>query len=110
MQSLNSIQLFTMQNGQLVSKSSYRKFWHKIIESLNNAIGGTETIKPVIDLTCHILRHSYATNLYHAGVDVKTAQKLLGHSSISVTMDIYTHLTIDNKDIQEKLNRYIGAL
>lgn len=39
-----------------------------------------------------MLRHSYATNLYRAGIDLKTAQYLLGHSSIQMTANIYTHM------------------
>lgn len=47
------------------------------------------------DLTIrmHDLRHTYCTMLYDAGVDVKTAQLLMGHSSIEVTLKIYTHLS-----------------
>ena len=40
----------------------------------------------------HYLRHNYATILFKSGVDVKTAQYLLGHSDIHTTMNIYTHL------------------
>ncbi|MBT3319156.1 MAG: tyrosine-type recombinase/integrase, partial [Clostridia bacterium] len=50
------------------------------------------------------LRHDYATSLYKANVDIKTAQKLLGHSDIKMTLQIYTHLEQDNKDITSKLN------
>ncbi len=35
----------------------------------------------------------YATMLFDAGVDVKSAQKFLGHSDIEVTLEIYTHLS-----------------
>ena len=45
-----------------------------------------------LDLTPHVLRHAYATMLFEAGVDVYTAQKLLGHANIETTMAIYTHL------------------
>ena len=44
------------------------------------------------DITPHMFRHTYATSLYYAGIDIKTAQTLLGHSSIQMTMDVYTHL------------------
>ena len=44
------------------------------------------------EITAHQLRHGYATFLYEAGVPVLAAQKLLGHSRASTTMDIYTHL------------------
>lgn len=50
-----------------------------------------------INCTLHQLRHSYATMLHSAGVDVKDAQYLLGHSSIIVTQDIYTSLDKDSK-------------
>ena len=36
---------------------------------------------------------TYATILFDAGVDVKSAQKYLGHSDIEVTLEIYTHLS-----------------
>lgn len=48
-----------------------------------------------ISATPHQLRHSYATMLHNAGMDAKDAQYILGHSSITVTEDIYTHITKD---------------
>lgn len=41
----------------------------------------------------HDLRHTYATFLYDAGVDIKSAQRWLGHASPELTMRIYTHLS-----------------
>ena len=58
----------------------------------------------------HMLRHTYATTLYRAGVDLRTAQKLMGHSSIQVTADIYTHLEQeDSLHVADKLNEYLSG-
>ena len=46
---------------------------------------------------CHDLRHTFATLLYDSGVDVQTAAYLLGHSDVTVTMRIYTHLSEQRK-------------
>lgn len=56
-----------------------------------------------VKCTLHQLRHSYATMLHSAGVDVKDAQYLMGHSSIVVTQDIYTEIDKNAKDSTRKL-------
>lgn len=48
--------------------------------------------------TPHELRHTFCTLLYQAGVDVMTAKDQMGHSDISVTMGIYTHLDAQYKE------------
>jgi site-specific recombinase XerD len=59
--------------------------------------------------TWHCLRHTYATILYDAGVDVLTAKDLLGHEDVKTTLGIYTHLSEEKKqnDIS-KLNSYLS--
>lgn len=82
--------LFT-RGGDFFTRSAYRKFWARIMRKLNLAAGGG-SIDRIQGLTAHIFRHNYASLLYKQKVDVKNAQRLLGHSTIAVTMDIYTHL------------------
>ncbi|MDK2799393.1 MAG: hypothetical protein PWP27_2446 [Clostridiales bacterium] len=49
-----------------------------------------------------------ATILQKAGVSLKEAQIWLGHSSISVTIDIYTHIE-NNFSAADKLNKFLGV-
>lgn len=53
----------------------------------------------------HSLRHTYSTNLYYLGVSDKQRQLYLGHSSIVITNDIYTHLEPNVKK-EDILNLY----
>ena len=95
----------TATKNNLMLKSSLRRFWDGIIKKPATAYDGQDALAD--DIAPHIFRHTYATNLYKAGIDIKTAQYLLGHASIQMTMDIYTHLD-DSKIItsEQKLNSF----
>lgn len=50
-----------------------------------------------VPFTSHQLRHTYCSMLQWSGVDMKTAQDLMGHSEIDVTANTYTHVDLDTK-------------
>ena len=57
------------------------------------------------EVTPHLLRHTYITNLLLAGTDIKTVQYLAGHEKSKTTLDIYAHLTYNRpEDIIDKVN------
>jgi site-specific recombinase XerD len=64
----------------------------------------------VDNLTPHMFWYTYATILYNAGVDVKSAQRFLGHADINVTLKIYTHLSAQKEqEAVAALNRYLSS-
>ena len=58
-----------------------------------NASRSNPRVQAFEKFSAHMLRHTYATMLYDASVDIKSAQYFLGHASIELTLSIYTHLT-----------------
>lgn len=88
--------------GGFLDSSNVRKRFKKIL--VNNGFK---------DRKFHDLRHTYATRLFELKEEPKTVQSLLGHSNISITLDIYTHVLDSMKEkVATKLNdlyNYMGA-
>ena len=55
------------------------------------------------NITPHVCRHTYCSNMAKSGMNPKTLQYLMGHSDISVTMNVYTHIGFN--DAEEELKR-----
>lgn len=72
--------IFAMQNGKPLTKNSYRSMFRWIEREL-----------PEKHVTAHILRHTYITRLFEAGLDIKEIQYLAGHSTVDMTLSVYTH-------------------
>lgn len=113
--------VFASASGKYLAEVTYNMRWlhycketglvHAKSEERKSKQGKKYTYteyKPSI--TAHQLRHGYATILFEAGVDVYTAQKLLGHSNVETTMAIYTHLR-NKQQIKStiKLQEHISA-
>jgi integrase len=81
-----TMQIIAHNDGSEMTLMKYRMLWKHVTDSIN------------FKVTSHMLRHSYATSLYRAGIDLKTAQYLLGHADIKMTAEIYTHVANEQID------------
>lgn len=104
-------------NGEPLSYSQFQRVWkyvtvrstkertyykyvngQSIKRTVTPTLGGHQKNNPNIvysmdfDVTPHILRHTYITNLLYNGVDPKTVQYLAGHENSKTTMDIYAKI------------------
>lgn len=126
----NSEYVFSGKDGQPKTETQFSHMWrsvttrmvkpHTYTKYLENGEKIKKTIAPEkgekaqhrnycytidFDVSPHILRHTYITNLLLAGVDVKTVQYLAGHEHAKITLDIYSHLTYNKpEDIISKVN------
>ncbi len=75
--------IYTSTGKMVVQNSFYR-----IFQNMQKSLG----IKPV---TIHALRHTFATQLIKANVDIKVISQLLGHASVKITYDTYVHTDLD---------------
>lgn len=89
--------LFSMNGDgkEPLTRKALRVRWKKYCEAYG------------LNITPYQLRHGYATMLYEAGVDLKDAQELMGHTDIRMTQNVYTHIRKERKnETAKKLNDF----
>lgn len=69
-----------------IEPNKYRLYYNKILKDLE-----------LPHLTFHALRHTFATRCIECGCDYKSLSELLGHSNVSITMNIYVHPQMELK-------------
>lgn len=79
-------QVFLCRKGEPVKNSTYDTALFKICDKVG-----------IKRFSMHVLRHTFATRCIEAGMMPKTLQKILGHSNIGITMNLYVHVTEEEK-------------
>ena len=94
--------LFLDKNNKPMVALHWEKYLEHIIEKYNK-IYRIQMPK----VTPHVCRHTFCSNMAKSGMNPKTLQYIMGHSDISVTLNVYTHVQFD--DAQAELLRVAEA-
>lgn len=78
-----------LRNNKVMTLSSFRSMWKLIEREL-----------PEHHITARLLRHTYITRLFEAGLDIKEVQYLAGHSTVDMTLRVYTHYDRKSREAQ----------
>ncbi|MSS64563.1 tyrosine-type recombinase/integrase [Velocimicrobium porci] len=92
----NEDMLFLNQKGNYMNSQNVFDFMKKI----------KKTVGLSDDVTCHTFRHTFISECYEAGVDVIRLQQWVGHSDISTTLGIYTHLEKEKLENGNIMNEF----
>ena len=89
--------------GEPMTEQAYKRCWGTLWREMNLAMGcktfRNELVPPyplADDFVPYCLRHTYCTDLQKKGVDIRTAQRLMGHADIRMTANVYTHVDTDS--------------
>ena len=93
--------LFLDKNGMPMVALHWEKYMEHILEKYN---GIYRIQMPTV--TPHVCRHTFCSNMAKSGMNPKTLQYIMGHSDISVTLNIYTHVGFD--DVKAEMERVTG--
>ena len=93
------INMFAREDGYYIDLSTFRDNYQK---KLKEAGLGHHTI--------HALRHMFATRALETGINIKVVSQILGHASVQITMDTYSHVLPEyQSEAMNKIADYILA-
>ena len=82
--------LFFDKNGRPMVAMHWEKYFQHMVEKYNKIYRDQ-----LPEITPHVCRHTYCSDMAKAGISPKTLQYLMGHSEIGVTMKTYTHFGLE---------------
>lgn len=94
--------LFLDKNGRPMVALQWEKYFQHIREKYNKIY--RVQMPKVIP---HVCRHTFCSNMAKSGMNPKTLQYIMGHSDISVTLNVYTHLNYD--DAEEEMQKVVES-
>ena len=83
--------VFCTEEGKPLSRDRVQYEIDRIIKQINQSGNEFERITP------HVFRHTFATRAIESGMKPQTLKAIMGHSSLSMTMDLYSHVMPDTK-------------
>lgn len=100
--SISTTELFTTRDGRLITKSSYMRMWERIVDKMNLAVGGSRAFPIITDLTAHIFRHNYCSNLCYQvpSISIKKIARLMGDTE-KVVLDVYNHIIEEKENVSD---------
>lgn len=108
-ESLDTLYLFTKQDGGILTKSAYNVLFNKIRAKINICAGGTSKINAIEGLTAYTFRHNFCTMLYYSEISIKKAAELMGHKDIKMIMEVYAHLDEEKEKTSKKINKIFDS-
>ena len=94
---LGSDYVFSKRNGTGYDNRSIQKYFKQLIDKIG-----------ITNKNFHTLRHTFATRAVESNMDIKTLSMILGHSSVTITMNLYVHPNVvHTKMAMERLSAYI---
>lgn len=96
--------LFTTQRGEPATLSCYRRMWGRIIASMQAV-----SSEPIVELTAHVFRHNYCTNLCYQipEISIKRIAKLLGDTE-KMVLEVYNHVVLEKENAVSAVNKAIN--
>ena len=89
--------LFLDKNGRPMVALHWEKYMQHIREKYNKIY-----IVQIPDVTPHVCRHTFCSNMANSGMNPKTLQYIMGHSDIGVTLNTYTHIGYEDASREMK--------
>lgn len=96
-----SVFLFINRNGNPQVAVNYEAVFRKLVDKYNS-----KHEEPLPKITPHVMRHTFCKRLANAGMNPKALQYVMGHSNITITLNLYTHASLET--VKSELQRFVA--